>query len=122
MNCLPVVSSKQHWRAGHRRLLRGRCHIVVTSGCESGELTGDGLRPFVLVGRPRKPLQHKEIRPISDWGQMVAGSNPVSPTRKSSLCLVFSVAETAITVQLLFVWDHVVGCEAFFGRTCPMVK
>jgi hypothetical protein len=25
-------------------------------------------------------------------------------------------------VQLLFVWDHVFGCEAFFGRTCPMVK
>ena len=34
------------------------------------------------------------------------------------LCLV----ETAIMVQLLFVWDHVFGCEAFFGRTCPMVK
>jgi hypothetical protein len=33
-----------------------------------------------------------------------------------------SVAETAIMVQLLFVWDHVFGCEAFFGRTCPMVK
>jgi len=33
-----------------------------------------------------------------------------------------SVAETTIKVQLLFVWDHVFGCEAFFGRTCPMVK
>ena len=42
--------------------------------------------------------------------------------RKSSLDLLFSVAETAIMGQLLFVWDHVFGCEAFFGRTCPMVK
>jgi len=56
------------------------------------------------------------------WGQVVAGSNPVSPTRKSSLDLLFSVVETASMVQLLFVWDHLFGCEAFFGRTCPMVK
>jgi hypothetical protein len=55
-------------------------------------------------------------------GQVVAGSNPVSPTRKVVFDLLFSVAETAIKVQLLFVWDHVFGCEAFFGRTCPMVK
>jgi hypothetical protein len=53
---------------------------------------------------------------------VVAGSNLVSPTGKSSLDLLFSVAETAIMGQLLFVWDHVFGCEAFFGRTCPMVK
>ena len=65
------------------------------------------------------------VLPRFTGGQVVAGSNPVSPTsptRKSSLDLLFSVAETAIMVQLLFVWDHVFGCEAFFGRTCPMVK
>jgi hypothetical protein len=42
--------------------------------------------------------------------------------REVCLDLLFSVAKTAIMVQLLFVWDHVFGCEAFFGRTCPMVK
>jgi hypothetical protein len=55
-------------------------------------------------------------------GQVVAGSNPVSPTKKMVSDLLFSAAETAIKVQLLFAWDHVFGCEAFFGRTCPMVK
>jgi len=41
---------------------------VVTSGCKSDELEGDGLRPFVLVKRQRKPLQYSEIRTMSDWG------------------------------------------------------
>jgi hypothetical protein len=29
----------------------------------------------------RDALQDKEIHPVSDWGQVVAGSNPVSPTQ-----------------------------------------
>ena len=64
---------------------------------------------------------------------MVAVSNPVSPTTvlkpdtvspttKRVSELLFSAAETAIKVELLFVWNHVFGCEAFFDRTCPMVK
>lgn len=60
--------------------------------------------------------------PLLPGGQVVATSIPFSPPGKVVFDLLFSVAETTIKVQLLFVWDHVFGCEAFFGRTCPMVK
>jgi hypothetical protein len=58
------------------------------------------------------------------WSQVqILSARPLSARPgKAVFDLLFSVAETAIKVQLLFVWDHVFGCEAFFGRTCPMVK
>ena len=49
--------------------------------CEFGELTGDGLRRFPLVRPVRESLRDNQIQPLSDWGQVVAGSNPVSPTQ-----------------------------------------
>ena len=48
------------------------------------EPTGDGLRWFALVKPLRESLRHNAIRAMSDWGQVVAGSNPVSPTRETA--------------------------------------
>jgi hypothetical protein len=42
---------------------------------------GDARMPFLLVKLPRESLQGNTIRPMSDWGQVVAGANPVSPTQ-----------------------------------------
>ncbi|MDT5334492.1 MAG: hypothetical protein QOF31_5789 [Mycobacterium sp.] len=61
------------------RVRRRCCHNVVTGGCESGELTGHGLRPFVLVKWRPKPLSNSVIRAMAGLGgQVVAHSNPVS--------------------------------------------
>ena len=66
-------------------------------------------------GRLRSPFAYLGVK----WSQVqILSARP----GKVVFDLLLSVAETTIKVQLLFVWDHVFGCEAFFGRTCPMVK
>jgi len=62
------LHSKRCGRSDSRRLRRGRCHNVVTSGYESGGYTGDGVRPFALVALLPKPLPYSAIRVVSDWG------------------------------------------------------
>jgi hypothetical protein len=51
---------------------------VVTTRCEPGESKGDAKIRFLLVILRRELLRDNEMRPMSDWGQVVAGSNPVS--------------------------------------------
>ena len=70
------LSSKQHRRAGNRRLRRGRCHGLVTTRCGFGEMTGDGLRRFLLVGPVRESLRYSRIQPMS----------PATPTRGNGRC------------------------------------
>jgi hypothetical protein len=47
---------------------RRRCHNVVTTRCEFGELTGDGLRRFPLVRQVRESLRDNQIQALPDWG------------------------------------------------------
>jgi hypothetical protein len=70
--------------ATHRGLA---CHGIVTTSGKLGELLADGMGHFSLVRVLSGALRDNRIRPMSDWGQVVAGSNPVSPTlwcRKTS--------------------------------------
>lgn len=48
-------------------------------------MAGDTKGLFWLVRLFRESLQDNKIQPVSDWGQVVAGSNPVSPTHKQGL-------------------------------------
>ena len=50
-----------------------RCHDVVRTRRELGDLTGDGMRRFGLVKPLRESLQDNEIHPMSGWGS--SGSN-----------------------------------------------
>jgi hypothetical protein len=75
----PKSFSKQHERLENGRTERRPCHTAVTIRCGLGELTGDGLIRFPVVRTGRGSLRHSQIQPMSDWGQVVAGSNPVSP-------------------------------------------
>jgi hypothetical protein len=46
---------------------------VVTTRCESVEMTRYSRRSFLLVGGCSDALQDKRIHPLSDWGQVAAG-------------------------------------------------
>ena len=77
----PKSFSKQNEQLENGRTERRRRHTAVTIKCGSGELTGDGSRRFPVVRTGRESLRDSQIQPLSDWGQAVAGSNPVSPTQ-----------------------------------------
>jgi hypothetical protein len=80
----PKSFSKQNEQLENGRTERRRRHTAVTIKCGSGELTGDGSRRFPEVRTGRESLRDSQIQPLSDWGQAVAGSNPVSPTKESA--------------------------------------
>jgi hypothetical protein len=65
------------WWAGGRR----RCHGVVTSGAKHGGTEADTLRRFLHVGGREGRAGTGEHGLSLTGGQVVAGSNPVSPTR-----------------------------------------
>ena len=81
----PRQASKSHRQPRTIGLPRWRCHNVVTSRCEWGELTGDGLRPFVLVTQLLKPLQYSGIRAKSDWGSSGRRFKSCQPDQKKRL-------------------------------------
>src|SRR3954453_11834580 len=64
---------------------RGGCHGVVTSGAERGGTEGDVLRRFLQVGGTGGTSWTGKHGLTLTGGQVVAGSNPVSPTTRSSL-------------------------------------
>jgi hypothetical protein len=67
-----------YWRAGGRR----GCHGVVTSGAKHGGTEGDTLRRFLQIsGRGGTAGTGKHGLTLTG-GQVVAGSNPVSPTKE----------------------------------------
>jgi hypothetical protein len=79
-------------------------------------------RPATATPGNTLVLTRKNVLPPIFWGSSGRRFKSCQPDHvKVVFDLLFSVAETAIKVELLFVWDHVLGCEAFF-RTCPMVK
>jgi hypothetical protein len=61
---------------------------------------------FQLVRLRRELLRDKQIRPMSDWGQMVAGSNPVSPTSVSPTRVIAAQSTNGACV----------GCRSDTGR------
>ena len=65
------------WSAGGRR----RCHGVVTSGAKHGGTEGDTLRRLMQVGGREGRAGTGEHGLTLTGGQVVAGSNPVGPTK-----------------------------------------
>ena len=64
---------------------RGGCHGVVTSGAKHGGTQGDTLRRFLQVGGGEGRAGTEKHGLSLTGGQVVAGSNPVSPTENPQL-------------------------------------
>jgi hypothetical protein len=64
----PRTFSKQHGHSDDGWLRQRRRHNGVTTRCEFGELTGDGLRRFPLVRPVRESLRDNQIQPLPGWG------------------------------------------------------
>ena len=87
------------WWAGGLR----RCHGVVTSGAKHGGTEGDTLRRFVQVnGRGGTIWDGKHGFSLTG-GQVVAGSNPVSPTTfRQVKCYFYVLPKPARPVHLIW--------------------
>src|SRR6476660_7652878 len=85
-------------------LWRG-CHGVVTSGAKHGGTQGDTLRRFVQVGGREGRAGTGEYGFSLTGGQVVAGSNPVSPTTFRQLKCYFYLLPKAATPE------HLIRCQ-----------
>ena len=104
----PGSLSKQPWISRRPTARQRRCHRVVTSKCEFGELAGDGLRRFLLVRLTRESLRDSEIRTLSDWGSSGRRFKSCQPDAKCALTCGFWLSRTSTNVRLRPVGDQIV--------------